>query len=527
MQSNKTNKDMTHFAAVDVSLPRRLRYVGAAARRTPRVIIASSVIVALAIYLLCAAVLWQEREDVWDNAQRDANNVAQLIERDVARNLQIYDLSLRGVVRGLAEPGFERLTPQVRQLVLFDNAAEAPQLGAMLVLDEKGNVVFDSAHIAPHAANFGERDYFTVHRNTADAGLYVSQPYELSPAGSWSIALTRRLSHPDGSFAGVVLGSIRLDYFRELFSGADLGPHGTMALMLDNGTMLMHRPYDPRGIGVQLRGTHNFERFRRAPHGSFVGHAVIDGVERLYAFRRIADFPLIVDVAPATDDIFAAWRHRAWVIGSLMGLLGITIVVLATLFARQLARRMRAEAELVELVRTDDLTGLRNRRAFDAAFDAEWRRASRGAGLSLLIVDIDHFKAYNDAYGHQAGDRALIAVARAIDDVSARAGGVAARYGGEEFAVLLPDVNAKGAAWAGEHIRSSVAKMQITHRSSPFRHITVSIGSASTTEVACEHGSELIRRADLALYEAKAAGRNFVSKAARDDICPRTDTLAG
>jgi diguanylate cyclase (GGDEF)-like protein len=518
---------MTYFTALGVPLLRSLRHVGATAERTPRGIIASSVVVALAIYLLCAGVLLQERQDVWNGAQRDANNVAQLIERDVARNLELYDLSLRGVARGLAEPGFSRLPPTTQQLVLFDNAAEAPQLGAMLVLNEKGDIVFDSGHVPPRAANFGDHDYFTVHRNSPRVGLYVSHPYESLLNGTWSIALTRRLSHPDGSFAGVVLGSIRLDYFRDLFADTDFGPRGTMALMLDNGTMLMRRPYDWRSIGLQLRGTSNFERFRKARQGSFVGHAAIDGVERLYAFRQIGTFPLIVDVAPATDDIFTAWRHRAWVIGSLMGWLGVAIVVLATLLARQLARRMRAEAELVELVQTDSLTGLRNRRAFDAAFDAEWRRISRGTALSLLIIDIDLFKAYNDAYGHQAGDKALIAVALAINEASTGAGGFAARYGGEEFAVLLPGVSSKGAAQVGERIRASIADKQIAHRMSPFRHITVSVGSASAPEIACTSGGELIREADVALYEAKAAGRNFVHKATDRDVCERADTIAG
>ena len=118
---------------------------------------------------------------------------------------------------------------------------------------------------------------------------------------------------------------------------------------------------------------------------------------------------------------------------------------------------MRAESELVMLARTDGLTGANNRRSFGEVLDLEWRRARRARSVfSLLFVDVDRFKAFNDTYGHQAGDDALAAVARSIGDNIRRPADTAARYGGEEFVVILPDTPATGATEIAERIRAAI-----------------------------------------------------------------------
>lgn len=137
-------------------------------------------------------------------------------------------------------------------------------------------------------------------------------------------------------------------------------------------------------------------------------------------------------IAEAEPDIYAAWRRRALTIGSLIGAFALGFVTLSFILGTQLRRRMRAEAELKLLARTDSLTGLHNRRTLGGrSFEQEWRRARRTRSVfSLLFVDIDRFKAYNDTYGHQAGDDTLAAVARCIGENIRRPADTAARYGG-------------------------------------------------------------------------------------------------
>jgi diguanylate cyclase (GGDEF)-like protein len=480
--------------------------------RRPNTVIAISLILASAILAIAVWVLAQMRDDALRRAQDAVFNVSLLIERDVSRNLEIYDLSLRAVIDGLRTPGVIDLPPAIRQMVLFDGSSSAKDLGSILVLNEAGNIVFDSQSTTPPQVNLSDRDYFRVQRESPHASLYVSRPFMSRGSNpALSIALSRRISNPDGSFGGVVVGTMRLTYFQRLFAGMNLGAGGSMALMLTDGTLLMRRPYDARIIGMNLTGTANYSRFVQQPSGDFFGTAAIDGVERWYAFRHIDMYPLVLDVALSTRDIYIEWRHRAWIIGSLIGALDLTIIALAVLFSHQLRRRLAAEEELRLLARTDGLTGLNNRRAFEQHAEEEWRRAQRNRWpLSMLLLDVDTFKGFNDLYGHSAGDDALIAVARCIEQSVRRPGDITARYGGEEFAVLLPDTDENGAADIGEKIRAAVQALELRHVASGHHVLTISVGIGCTARYGFATHRALINAADEALYEAKDAGRNRV-----------------
>jgi diguanylate cyclase (GGDEF)-like protein len=167
-----------------------------------------------------------------------------------------------------------------------------------------------------------------------------------------------------------------------------------------------------------------------------------------------------------------------------------------------------SEAQLRQLATTDSLTGLPNRRRFDEVFATIWRQAQREeTPVSLLMIDADHFKSYNDCYGHEAGDGCLRAVAGAIESLAVRAGDFAARYGGEEFLVLLANTEAEGALTVAERIHAAISALNLRHEGSPFRTVTVSIGAATTLPQQNEDRNELIRLADRNLYAAKHAGR--------------------
>jgi len=174
---------------------------------------------------------------------------------------------------------------------------------------------------------------------------------------------------------------------------------------------------------------------------------------------------------------------------------------------------VEANLELVRLTNVDGLTGLSNRRYFDEYLERQWKQAIRDqTPFSVLMIDVDDFKRYNDRYGHLGGDEVLKRVAGLIMKSTERPADLAARYGGEEFVVILPATPAEGAQAVAENIRRSIDELRIPHESaSTCAHVTVSIGCASVVPRASEHFLLLLETADAALYEAKRGGRNRVA----------------
>jgi diguanylate cyclase (GGDEF)-like protein len=175
-------------------------------------------------------------------------------------------------------------------------------------------------------------------------------------------------------------------------------------------------------------------------------------------------------------------------------------------------RLRQANARLERLSMTDGLTEIGNRRLFDEALALEWRRAVRaGTPVSVVMLDLDHFKAYNDGYGHQLGDECLKRVARALKGAVRRAGDVVARYGGEEFVLLLPDTDAARAARFAERLRARLEALAVPHDHSPaWKTVTASFGVATHHPHRAARPQALVEDADRALYRAKREGRNRV-----------------
>jgi diguanylate cyclase (GGDEF)-like protein len=169
------------------------------------------------------------------------------------------------------------------------------------------------------------------------------------------------------------------------------------------------------------------------------------------------------------------------------------------------------EQRLEQMALTDALTTVPNRRAFDETFTREWSRARRnGSSLALLMLDIDHFKRYNDTYGHRAGDQCLNAVATTAAACLRRPGDFFGRYGGEEFVALLPETSLEGALVVAETMRNAVERLAMSHDGTPIGRLTISAGVAQCSPLETGLASELLSFADAALYSAKAEGRNRV-----------------
>ncbi|SEQ34516.1 diguanylate cyclase with PAS/PAC sensor [Faunimonas pinastri] len=623
--------------------------------RGPRLIAAVVILLILGFCALSVSMLLELRHDTGSRALTGADNLLNAFSQDITRTLTSYDLSLQSATDGLHDPDLLRLTPDLQRKVLFDRAATAKYLGAILVLDAAGNVVLDSGASPPRQDNFSDREYFVAQKERPDVGLYISHPFRRRLTGNdMVIAFSRRIVAPDGSFGGVVVGTLRLDYFKDLFSGATIGPAGAINLFLMDGTYVMRLPYDPDQIGKSIGTSSNFRRFVREGTGNFTASSAVDNVRRIYSFTGVKAFPLVLDVAAGERDIYAGWRKRAWMIGGMLISLCAVAAGFGGLLARELRRRNRAElerrkadaqyrlladhasdiimrldrglfrtyvspaslavlgytpeeligghpralihpddwqavaglvdsarsdagtadttyrirnkqgeyiwmegrysyveqdesfivvlrdvskrkaaeiklaalnSELALLAASDGLTGLANRRRFDEALDAECRRASRhGTPLSLLLLDVDRFKLYNDRYGHQAGDTCLQQVAAAVEGCINRPGDLAARYGGEEIVVLLPGTDEAGAAHVAERVRKAIEDLGILHEGNAANGgvVTVSIGVAGMMPVAgysAENGRTLVAEADRNLYEAKRNGRN---RSMRTEDVPRS-----
>jgi diguanylate cyclase (GGDEF)-like protein len=463
-----------------------------------KLLIVSSVVTVIGFSAICASVMLDMRHGEEELARQTLDNLASGIDADISRNVELYDLSLRAVVSTMLMPEIKDVSKPIRHLILFDHAATAKHFGAIQVFDADGRLTIDASTLDPIEENRGDEEFFQVHYNHPDAGLFISRP--MLHRGAYAIVLSRRVTGADGSFLGVVAGSIRFSYFHDLFGRLNLGPDDTITLLRHDATVIMRRPFDLDVIGRSLAHVPGVMRALSEPSGSYTGVGALDGVPRLLVWRD-GTRPLVVLVGKPWSSILNLWRTEATRIGAIM--LGLISFVLGvTMFlAREIGRRALAEGKLEELATTDALTGLKNRRKFDAVIDDEWRRATRQkTPLALLMIDADHFKSYNDTFGHQAGDQMLVGIAICITDSVRRAGDCASRYGGEEFAVLLPGLSAVEALRVAETIRLKVQQWS--------DDTTVSIGIASLTPAAAMEWSVLVNAADKALYAAKANGRN-------------------
>lgn len=253
--------------------------------------------------------------------------------------------------------------------------------------------------------------------------------------------------------------------------------------------------------------------------GGMVAGAVplLSVVDRAYPYFAI---PVVV---PIVARMIELGDRVHWIMGLMILIFGIAMLASSARMRRvlrdavelrlRLSASIETERALERMLRTDALTGVANRLAYEESLAAEWRRARREDGvLALITADIDHFKDYNDRYGHQTGDHCLVAVAQAMQQGLQRPGDLAARTGGEEFAFVLPNTPPAGAMVVAERIRQRVLALHLSHEGvSTEEQVTVSLGVATTADDRYASVAELQRASDRALYQAKRGGRNRVA----------------
>jgi diguanylate cyclase (GGDEF)-like protein len=470
-------------------------------RLSAKLLIISSIVSVIGFSAICVNVMLDMRHSEEELARQTLENLASGIDSDIARNVELYDLSLRAVASNMMVPEIKEASKPLRQLILFDHAATDRHFGAIQVFDPAGKLIVDASTLDPLPEDHSSEEYFQIHRDHPDVGLFVSRP--TLHHGAYAIVLSRRITAEDGSFLGVVAGSIRFSYFHDLFGRLRLGPNDLITVFRHDGTVIMRRPFDLDVIGKNLGDLPGVKRALSEPSGSYTGLAATSHSPRLYVWRD-GTRPLVVLVGKQWEDIYELWRIEATRIGAIMAILAMFVIGATLFLAREISRRATAEERLEELATTDALTGLRNRRKFDTTINAEWRRAARQRRpIALLMIDADHFKSYNDTFGHQAGDEVLIGIAICISDSVRRAADCAARYGGEEFAVLLP-----GLSQAEVFVVAETIRLKVEQWCGDTSTTTVSIGAASLIPDGKSEWTDMVQAADKALYAAKANGRN-------------------
>jgi diguanylate cyclase (GGDEF)-like protein len=228
----------------------------------------------------------------------------------------------------------------------------------------------------------------------------------------------------------------------------------------------------------------------------------------LHGGNAIAAFGPIAPLEPAV-------LLQVFIAGAMFMLYSVAVVVDGQRLAeRRLHKAQEACRAAETLAAVDPVTGLANRRRFDQCLESEWRRALReGTPMSLVLIDADHFKSYNDSYGHLSGDSCLKQIADAAREAVNRPGDLVARFGGEEFAVVLPDTDGRGAEEIAREICSALRRKNLSHKANPCGLVTVSAGCATLVPCLGQQARMLLEMADEALYRAKLMGRDRVCAA--------------
>lgn len=410
----------------------------------------------------------------------------------------------------------------VLQGALISQVARLDQLDSLNIYDATGARIATSEPLPSATDDPGGTVYVALHRDRADP-IVLGPPFpSLGSADGWMFPMSRRIEDGGGKFEGVVVADISIDHLRRVLSRFDIG-EGAITLTLGRYN-LVRQPFIAEDVGKLVATVPAI--FEQHDSGSGEVRSPSDGKTRLFSFERTQSYPIRVVVASSKWEVLTSWLiasslQTLWVLVLCFVLKRGSDHAQRALLNRQQAERSlrKAHAALADankrlqrLAQFDELTSLPNRRYFDRRFARAFKSAMREREwLAVVMIDIDHFKTYNDCYGHPAGDKCLATVAAAMKSAVARPRDFIARYGGEEIVMLLPGSDAAGAARVAEAARQAVADANIGHTNNPAGFVTVSLGVAAMRPAPGRTASELLQHADDALYEAKRSGRNRVA----------------
>jgi diguanylate cyclase (GGDEF)-like protein len=472
------------------------------------------IVMLVTVYATLTYLLVIDRVKATDDATQNAENLARLIEQSVARAIRSADNTVLILRRSyLRDPANTDLVawatdPDLKNGLTFQYS----------VINRDGLIKSSSYGRNAVGIDVSDRAHFQVHAESKDDTLYISEPIRLRSTGQNTIILSRRISNPDGSFAGVITASFDIDQLVRLYQSINLGKNGIISLIGRDGIVRAAGANgQPRWdvIGQRFPNAGILEAIEKSPSGQYwnepqwkAGGRRFDGVKRLIAYRCVEDLPLVAVVGISEDEIFQHSTDNALAYLSISGILTIGILI-AIAFAAIRQRKLMVAAREVEFqAYHDGMTALANRTAFRRAVDRALRQSKiSGSNFNIFLLDLDNFKNVNDTLGHIAGDDLIRQVADRLKSAVGTAD-LVARIGGDEFAILqIPNGDSRNAALtlAGKLIELIGTPYDLDGHEAI---VETSIGIAQSRTDGADT-DQLVNSADLALYHAKAAGRNI------------------
>ena len=370
------------------------------------------------------------------------------------------------------------------------------------LIDKDGKLITTTAENDPKPIDLSDREHFLIHKRENDDQLFISTPVLGRISKHWTLQITRRLNYPDGSFAGVVVVSEDPAYFtNDFYNNAAIGKDGVISVVSDNGVILARRT----GSTSQTPGTFSAAgTYPIGRHVSGVYDDPIDGISRIVSYRHIDGYPLGVMVGLSETEELADYYHTRNVYLMMGGFITLALIAFFGVSTGLISKLLGRESEMVDLVEYDVLTELPNRYHTLKLLRQEVGQATYVGRLALLYIDLDNFKTVNDTLGHNAGDAVLQMTAIRLEDTVGDAG-MLARIGGDEFVVVMRGDHVEEAATRlAESIEQTLREPFDLQGTAFVLH--ASIGIALHT-IADESEIDLLKKADLAMYSAKDAGK--------------------
>lgn len=478
------------------------------------------------VILINGWLIWNSWQRTIASAQDDAHNLSQSLSRQAEDTFLQVDLTLQDASDRISLIGLDSAQHDYLRQLLTSRTNALPQLNGMAIYDASGNWLVTSRGNVPKSTNNSDREYFRYHQTHNDTAVHIGKVIRSRATGDLVIPVSRRLNNVDGSFRGILLATVNLGFFKTVYGYYNLGHHNVLALMLNDGTVLYVRPDDENAINRNISSSPLFTHLlKTAASGTAVYKSALDGKERVFGYSSLARYPLVAAAGYDKREIMRGWFSTLSVYIALCTILLLVIFLLGMLVLRHISVNLRNQHELTEvrdrltamnrtlqtLALVDGLTGLANRRQFDLYLQHSVDRSHKlQTPLALLMIDVDSFKAFNDTYGHPAGDDCLKRIAAALLQLAQGENNLVARYGGEEFAIVLPGSDVAAARHLAQQAVAAITTLAIPHRHSSCQNVvSISVGLHVMTPPGCTLSAQaLLAQADSALYAAKAAGKN-------------------